>query len=185
MLDLASLPLDLPVPIDDGACNHLSGKPVPGCSLVSTTGGWLNPADIRGWLVIYCYPMTGRPDTALPPGWDAIPGARGCTPQACAFRDHYHELRQLNTQVYGLSTQSSAYQQEAATRLHLPFALLSDAELAFTQALQLPTFETAGMRLNKRVTLLARDGIIEHYFYPVFPPDRSSEQVIAWLRQNC
>lgn len=125
-----------------------------------------------------------HPGIALPAGWDQIPGARGCTPQACSFRDHYRELQQLQTVVFGLSAQASEYQQEAADRLHLPFALLSDAAFEFSDALKLPTFAVEGRRLNKRLTLIARDGIIRHYFYPVFPPDKNSAQVIAWLSAN-
>lgn len=184
MHNLYALPPGLPQPIDDGACVHLLGKALPHCSLQSTQGGQVDPAQIAGWLVIYCYPMTGQPGIALPQGWDQIPGARGCTPQACAFRDHYQELRQLQAQVYGLSVQASEYQQEAANRLHLPFALLSDVAFEFNAALKLPTFEVEGMRLNKRLTLIARDGVIQHYFYPVFPPDKNSEQVITWLSAN-
>lgn len=182
MHSLANLPQDLPAPVDDGACNHLSGKPIPSCKLDSTQGGFVDLAEIKGWLVVYCYPMTGQPHKALPDGWDQIPGARGCTPQSCAFRDHYQELRQFKAHVFGLSTQTTEYQQEAASRLHLPFALLSDAEYQFTDSLALPTFQTGGMRLNKRVTLIALDGLIKKYFYPVFPPDKSTEEVIAWLR---
>lgn len=181
MHNLASLPPDLPMPLDDGACDHLVGLKIPHCNLRSTRNEWIDPATVPGWLVMYCYPMTGQPDVALPPGWDQIPGARGCTPQSCDFRDHHMELQQLGAQVYGLSTQATSYQREAAERLHLPFALLSDVNLDFIDALGLPTFEIAGMRLNKRVTLIVRDGVIEHYFYPVFPPDKNSEQVIKWL----
>lgn len=184
MHKLDMLPPNLPVPVDDGACRHLLGKPLPSCRLSSTQGGWIAPAAITGWLVIYCYPMTGRPELALPAGWDRIPSARGCTPQACSFRDHYQELQGLQAEVFGLSAQASEYQQEAASRLHLPFALLSDAAFAFSDALKLPTFTVEGMRLNKRLTLIARDGIIRHYFYPVFPPDENSTQVIAWLSAN-
>ena len=184
MKNLERLPSDLPVPLDDGGSQHLPGAALPHCQLPSTQGGEVDPAAITGRIVIYCYPMTGRPGQALPQGWDRIPGARGCTPQACGFRDHYAELQQLQVQVFGLSVQSSTYQQEAARRLHLPFALLSDADYEFTDALRLPTFEADGMRLNKRLTLVARNGVIEHCFYPVFPPDRHGEEVIAWLRRQ-
>lgn len=178
------LPKDLPTPADDGACDHLKGSALPAVALMSTGGEMIDPGRIPGWLVIYCYPMTGRPGTALPSGWDAIPGARGCTPQSCGFRDHFAELQQQGAQVYGLSTQSTAYQSEAATRLHLPFALLSDSGYRFTDQLRLPTFEADGMRLNKRVTLIARDGEIRKYFYPVFPPDRNADEVLDWLKTN-
>ena len=181
---LERLPADLPPPLDDGGARHLPGMALPHCQLASTRGGWIDPAAITGRVILYCYPMTGRPGMPLPDGWDEIPGARGCTPQACAFRDHHAELRALGTQVFGLSVQTNDYQQEAAQRLHLPFALLSDAGYEFTDALRLPTFEADGRRLNKRITLIARDGRIEHCFYPVFPPDKSSEQVLDWLRQQ-
>lgn len=176
------LPPGLPVPEDDGACDHLPGRALPAMALPSTDGRLPDLSQHHGWLVLYCYPMTGRPGEPLPDGWDAIPGARGCTPQSCSFRDHHAELRQLGAQVYGLSAQATAYQQEVATRLHLPFALLSDADLGFSDALGLPTFEVAGMRLNKRVTLIARDGVIRKHFYPVFPPDRNIDEVLDWLK---
>jgi peroxiredoxin len=134
--------------------------------------------------VLYLYPRTGHPDRAVPDGWNEIPGARGCTPQSCAFRDHFNELKALGAGVFGLSTQSSEYQQEAARRLHLPFELLSDAELVFAKALRLPTFEVESMTLIKRLTLVIRDGQVEKVFYPVFPPDKNAEEVTRWLAQN-
>ena len=181
---LQILPSNLPQPVDDGACAHLTGMPLPACLLNSTHGGLISPAQVKGWLVIYCYPMTGQPNVALPDGWDSIPGARGCTPQSCGFRDHHAELSALQATVFGLSAQSTTYQQEAAQRLHLPFPLLSDIDYAFTNALQLPTFVAANIRLNKRVTLIAKDGIIQHYFYPVFPPDKNVDEVLSWLKLN-
>ncbi len=175
----------LPVPEDDGAADHLPGGILPALSLQATDGHSIDLLSLAGTTVIYIYPMTGRPDVPLPEGWDMIPGARGCTPQSCAFRDHYAELQDLGVaQLFGLSTQDSAYQQEAAERLHLPFPLLSDEALRFTEALQLPTFEAAGQRLLKRLTLIAEDGRIAKVFYPVFPPDRSAEDVIAWLQSR-
>jgi peroxiredoxin len=182
---LDRLPDDLPRPADDGACDHLPGRAVPAIALASTAGATVDlaaaSADGRR-LVVYAYPMTGRPGVALPDGWDAIPGARGCTPEACAFRDHHAELTGLGVDaVYGLSTQSSAYQQEMAERLHLPFAVLSDADLALTRALDLPTLAVEGMTLIRRLTLVIEDGRIGHVFYPVFPPDRHAEAVVAWL----
>lgn len=177
------LPTDLPVPVDDGACNHLSGLRLPDSTLLSTTGTMVNLAALPGRTVVYCYPRTGQADTPVPAGWDLIPGARGCTPQSCAFRDHYQELQQLHCDVYGLSTQDSDYQREAVARLHLPFPLLSDADLALTKALRLPTFTFDGMTLLKRVTLVIEDGQIIKVFYPVFPPDQNAAEVIAWLSQ--
>jgi peroxiredoxin len=175
------LPNDLPVPEDDGAADHLPGMRLPPISLASTAGEVVDLSALPGRTVVYCYPMTGRPDRSLPTGWDEIPGARGCTPQSCSFRDHHAELRALGASVFGLSTQDTDYQSEAATRLHLPFALLSDADLAFARALGLPTFEVDGMVLLKRLTLVIDEGWIEKVFYPVFPPDKSAEEVVEWL----
>jgi peroxiredoxin len=179
------LPENLPVPIDDGACNHLTGLQLPSVPLLSTSGSLVDLASLPGRTVAYCYPRTGRPDEDLPDGWNLIPGARGCTPQSCAFRDHYQELQQAGaTQVFGVSTQTSSYQQEAVRRLHLPFALLSDVALAFTLALSLPTFEVAGMTLMKRLTLIIDHGRIVKVFYPVFPPDHNATEVLHWLSEH-
>jgi peroxiredoxin len=175
------LPNDLPVPEDDGAADHLPGMRLPPISLASTSGAVVDLTALPGRTVVYCYPMTGKPDRSLPAGWDEIPGARGCTPQSCSFRDHHAELRALGASVFGLSTQDTDYQSEAASRLHLPFALLSDSDLAFAGALDLPTFEVEGMVLLKRLTLIIDEGWIEKVFYPVFPPDRSAEEVVGWL----
>lgn len=182
--DLGTLPQDLPVPQDDGACRHLTGKPMHSYRLQTTDHRVIDFSTVPGWVVLYCYPMTGQPGVALPDGWDAIPGARGCTPQSCGFRDHFAELKSLDVQVYGMSAQSTAYQQEAVDRLHLPFALVSDDGLGLADALGLPTFEVGGARLNKRVTLIVQDGVIRKYFYPVFPPDRNIEDVLDWLNAN-
>lgn len=175
------LPNDLPVPEDDGAADHLPGMRLPSVPLASTSGEIVDLSALPGRTVVYCYPMTGRPDRSLPAGWDEIPGARGCTPQTCSFRDHHAELRSLGACVFGSSTQDTEYQREAATRLHLPFALLSDSDLALAGALGLPTFEVDGMVLLKRLTLVIDEGWIEKVFYPVFPPDRSAEEVVEWL----
>jgi len=178
------LPPNLPVPTDDGACAHLTGMRMPAVELVSTKGRVVKLDELRkGRAIIYCYPMTGVPGKPLPEGWDMIPGARGCTPQSCGFRDHFEELKTLGAEVFGLSTQTSDYQLEMAQRLQLPFEVLSDAELKFCKALRLPTFEADGMTLVKRLTLVIRDGVIEKVFYPVFPPDQSAEQVVRWLRE--
>ena len=180
--NLYALPADLPVPQDDGACNHLTGLRLPQMALASTSGRSVDLSARAGRTVVYIYPRTGRPDEESPPGWNAIPGARGCTPQSCAFRDHYGELQRAGAaRVFGLSAQSPADQREAAQRLHLPFELLSDAGLEFARALKLPTFDVAGMRLIKRITLIARDGVVERVFYPVFPPDRNAGDVLDWL----
>ena len=181
MSDLHTLPEGLPEPTDDGACDHLPGLDLPSVPLTSTSGGEVDLSALTGTTVVYCYPLTGRPDQEPPGGWDEIPGARGCTPQSCAFRDHHAELRDLGARVFGLSTQTSAYQQEAAQRLHLPFPLLSDENLELAGALDLPTFDAEGMTLVKRVTLIVEDGEIRKVFYPVFPPGRNAEEVILWL----
>ena len=178
---LSELPDDLPVPTDDGACDQLTGISFPEISLPSTNGSIISLPEN---FVLYIYPMTGRPDTALPEGWDAIPGARGCTPQSCSFRDHYAELNELNTQVFGLSTQTTEYQLEAKQRLHLPFDLLSDSEFTLKQLLSLPTFKADGNELYKRVTLIIQNNIIHKVFYPVFPPNLNAEEVVKWLQAN-
>ena len=182
--DLMKLPEGLPAPADDGACRHLAGMRVPPLPLPSTRGGRVDLSRLAGRTVVYIYPRTGDPRKEPIPGWDQIPGARGCTPQSCAFRDHHAELTALGAQVYGLSAQGTADQQEAAERLRLPFPLLSDEGLAFARALRLPTFGAAGMTLIKRITLIVRDGAIEKVFYPVFPPDKNAGEVVAWLREN-
>jgi peroxiredoxin len=179
--NIHELPADLPVPIDDGACAHLPGMSVPSVRLESTAGRVIDLSALSGRAVVYCYPRTGRPDVELPAGWNAIPGARGCTPESCAFRDHYNELQSLGAAVFGLSTQESDYQREAAKRLRLPFELLTDADLRFASALRLPTFQVEGMTLIKRLTLIIRRGRIEKVFYPVFPPDTHAAEVVAWL----
>ncbi len=182
--DLYILPEGLPVPADDGASEHLPGMRLPSVTLMSTAGEEVDLSKLSGKTVLYCYPRTGRPGQDLPRGWDEIPGARGCTPQSCSFRDHYGELRALGARVFGLSTQDTEYQREAAGRLHLPFELLSDERLEFAGALNLPTFEADSMTLLKRITLIIDSGRIEKVFYPVFPPDRNAQEVIEWLSRN-
>jgi peroxiredoxin len=182
--NLLDLPADLPVPVDDGACDHLPGMRLPSLALTATDGTTVNLSTLPGRTIVYVYPRTGRPDQPLPTGWDAIPGARGCTPQSCAYRDVAAELGTLGARIFGLSTQDTAYQQEAVARLHLPFSLLSDERLALTTALSLPTFEVDGMTLIKRLTLIVNDGAIETVFSPVFPPDADAANVAAWLRAH-
>jgi peroxiredoxin len=175
----------IPAPVDDGATAHLPGSAIPSLPLPATDGSSVDLARLKGTTVVYAYPMTGQPGVPLPDGWDVLPGARGCTPQSCAFRDHYAELRELGTaHLFGLSTQTIDYQREAAERLHLPFPILSDSELKFARALRLPILQVAGMQLLKRVTLILMDDRIEAVFYPVFPPDRSAIDVIDWLRNR-
>jgi len=181
---LTNLPTNLPEPKDDGAADHLTGMQLPNISLNTTSGESLNLSKLKGYCVIYIYPMTGRPDVALPDNWEAIPGARGCTPQSCSFRDHYQDLQKLNSRVYGLSTQSSDYQNEAKSRLHLPFDLLSDADLKLKSSLSLPTMTVENMELYKRLTLIALDSKIKKVFYPVFPPDKNIDDVMLWLKTS-
>ena len=182
--DPAFLPADIPVPQDDGGARHLPGMKWPDLTLPATSGPAVNVAKLGGRTVVYVYPRTGVPGVDAPPGWDDIPGARGCTPQSCGFRDHFAELRELKVaHLFGLSAQDDAYQREAAERLHLPFPILSDEGLALARLLRLPTFVAAGMTLYKRMALVIDDGVIAKAFYPVFPPDKNAEQVIAWLRQ--
>ena len=181
--DPTVLPPELPVPQDDGATRHLTGMKLPALLLAATDGSSVDLSVLRGRTVIYVYPRTGRPNQNMPDGWDAIPGARGCTPQSCSFRDHFAELKQLGVaQVFGLSTQDSDYQREAVERLHLPFPVLSDDGLKLTRVLNLPTFTVAGMILLKRMVFVIDDGVMTKVFYPVFPPDKSAEEVVAWLR---
>jgi peroxiredoxin len=172
---------NLPVPEDDGAADGLEGSELPPVALTSTAGGSVDLSALPGTTVVYCYPMTGGPDGDVPDGWDDIPGARGCTPQSCAFRDHHAELSGLGARVFGLSTQGTDYQREAARRLRLPYELLSDEGLAFVRGVGLPTFEVEGTVLTKRLTMILKEGRIEKVFYPVFPPDRNAEEVIGWL----
>jgi peroxiredoxin len=179
------LPEDLPSPQDDGAARHLTGMAIPDLALPATDGNAVRLSKLTGRIVVYVYPRTGRPGQALPTGWDSIPGARGCTPQSCGFRDHFAELKSLGvTALFGLSTQDSDYQREAVERLHLPFALLSDAGLQLVRAMRLPVFEVDGMTLIKRMAWVIDDGVLTQVFYPVFPPDKSAEQVIGWLRRS-
>ncbi|GAB2540575.1 hypothetical protein GCM10027167_51800 [Nocardia heshunensis] len=185
-MNLVTLPSDLPEPADDGAAQHLPGLRLPALTLESTSGDGVDLSALpAGRTVLYAYPLTGRPDADVPSGWNEIPGARGCTPEACAFRDHHAELLAAGAAaVFGLSSQDSDYQREVVDRLHLPFAMLSDPELRLAAELSLPTFEAAGLTLYKRLTLIVRDGVIEHVFYPVFPPDRHASEVLRWLDAN-
>ena len=185
--DFRALPPDLPVPVDDGAADHLPGRELPALALASTLGGSVElatAARAAGTLVLYVYPRTGVPGQPSPDGWDAIPGARGCTPQSCAFRDHHAELQALGAEVLGLSAQSPEEQREFAAREHIPFPLLADPDLQLAHALALPTFEAGGASLYKRITLIVRDNTIATAFYPVFPPDRNAAEVLGWLRSS-
>ena len=182
--DPTYLPEDLPIPEDDGGSDHLPGMRLPSVPLMSTAGEPVDLSRLSGRTVVYCYPRTGRPEQDPPRGWDEIPGARGCTPQTCSFRDHHEELRALGARVFGLSTQDTEYQREAIRRLHLPFELLSDERLEFAGALNLPTFEVDSTTLLKRITLIIDSGRIEKVFYPVFPPDKNAQEVIEWLSRN-
>ena len=175
----------IPSPSDDGKASHLVGTTLPELTLQATDGPAVTLSDLRGISVLYVYPMTGRPDRDQPDGWDQIPGARGCTPQSCAFRDHFAALQEWDVKnLYGISTQSRDYQAEAATRLHLPFPLLSDVDQALGTALRLPGMEVEGDHLHKRLTMITEDAVIKKVFYPVFPPDQDAENVINWLRNH-
>ena len=179
------LPANLPRPVDDGAANHLRGMILPRLALRSTAGQMVYLSDPGSLItVVFCYPMTGVPGKALPEGWDMIPGARGCTPQTCAFRDLHREFVDLGARVFGLSTQTTEYQREMVTRLHVPFEILSDNQFALCDALRLPTFEVDGSRLLKRLTLVVEHGQINAVFYPVFPPNQNANEVLQWLRSR-
>ncbi len=184
MTNVYEIPPNLPIPEDDGSTNHLRGLRLPNISLNATDGTTVNFGTIFSRLVIYCYPMTGQPNVALPNGWDQIPGARGCTPQSCSFRDHYRELQALGAGVVGLSVQTTEYQKEMVDRLHLPFPVVSDSDYQFQKALNMPTFIAAGMTLLKRVTLIANDGVIEAVHYPIFPSDSDPGWVIDHLKRH-
>jgi peroxiredoxin len=177
------LPDALPVPQDDGAARHLTGLTLPAVTLRATDGSQVDLSKLAGRTLVYIYPRTGVPGQAPPDGWDAIPGARGCTPQSCSFRDHFAALKDLGVaRVFGLSTQDTDYQREAVERLHLPFPVLSDEGLRLARAIGLPTFDIAGMTLLKRMALVIDDATISKVFYPVFPPDKNAEEVIGWLK---
>ena len=187
MDDYTALPTGLPVPIDDGAADHLPGVPVPDLTFTASDESLVRLSQLpTGRTVLYLYPLTGRPGTDIPEGWDAIPGARGCSTEACDFRDHFDELRAAGVeQVWGLSSQDVGYQAEVVQRLHLPFQMLSDRDFALGDALKLPTFAAAGHpRLYTRITLVVRDGTIEHVFYPIFPPNTHAQRVLEWLRSH-
>ncbi|HSI43021.1 MAG TPA: peroxiredoxin [Methylotenera sp.] len=178
-----SLPAGLPIPVNDGSAKHLEGMVLPDVSLDSTSG-IVKLIALAGTVVIYIYPMSGRPGIPLPDGWDEIPGARGCTPQACDFSDHNEEFSALSATVFGLSSQPSDYQLELKQRLHLPFELLSDSQFALQQAMNLPVFQTSGMQLYKRLTMIVKANIIKKVFYPIFPPDQHAKEVIDWLKSH-
>ena len=180
---LEKLPENLPAPEDNGECDHLEGFKIPEIHLMCTNGSLIDLA-FKNTTVLYCYPMTGRPDVKLPSGWEEIPGARGCTPQSCAFRDINAELKELGSDLYGLSVQDTDYQLEAKNRLGLNFELISDKEFAFSKALKLPFLEVEELVLIKRLTLIIENGIIKKCFYPVFPPDKNPRSVLNWLKSN-
>jgi peroxiredoxin len=189
MSDMATnpnvLPPNIPAPQDDGAARHLAGLRLPDLALPATMGAPVNLSALKGRTVVYVYPRTGVPGQPNPDGWDQIPGARGCTPQSCSFRDHYGELEQAGvSQLFGLSTQDSAYQREVAERIHLPFSVLSDEKLALTKAMRLPTFVAGGMTLLKRMAWVIDDGTMTKVFYPVFPPDKNAAEVLTWLQAS-
>ena len=181
---LRSIPADLPIPVDDGACEHLTNMRMPDVSLWSTDNQEINLSDLSGWNVIFCYPMTGRPGFTIPEGWIQIPGAAGCTPQVCSYRENHDEFRRNGVGIYGISAQTPEAQQEAVNRLKLSYPLLSDVDHSLSSALRLPLFEIEGLKLIKRLTLIIKDGTIKKCFYPVFPPDKNVIEVSAWLLKN-
>lgn len=182
--DLHPFPEGLPAPEDDGACNHLPGLRLPPLPLLSTGGGTVDLSTLPGMTILYIYPMTGRPDVELPPHWDQIPGARGCTVQSLAYRNLHGEFQALGVRVIGLSAQSTADQTEARARLFLPYPLLSDERLHFARSLSLPTFMVEGMTLLKRHTQVIEDGAVKKVFYPVFPPQENAQEVLEWLTSH-
>lgn len=184
MSHATTLPPDLPVPEDDGACDHLPGSAVPDIPLSTTTGERVSLKTATGRHVVFCYPRTAGPNESVPDDWNAIPGARGCTPESCAFRDLYQAFQVQGVDIYGLSAQPSAEQVEVKTRLHLPYPLLSDDDLAFASAMNLPTFQWRDTTCIKRLTLVIRDGVVDHVFYPVFPPNTHASTVLDWLKDH-
>ena len=182
MSNYNTTPDNLPIPQDDGAARHLKGMSLPSIPLMGTHGEQVDVGHLEGWVVIYCYPMTGVPGVPLPSGWDQIPGARGCTPQSNAYKEAYPAFNALGVQVFGLSTQVTTYQQELAERLQLPFPMLSDAQLQFQKALQLPTFVVDEKTLIKRLTMVVNDGVIQQVHYPVFPSDADAAWVLRYLQ---
>jgi peroxiredoxin len=187
LTDFTVLPDNLPVPDDDGAADHLPGMLMPSLTLQSSDGSQVDLAGlVAGRTIVYLYPLTGQPGTELPEGWDSIPGARGCSTEACDFRDHYADLKRAGAdRVFGLSSQSPTHQSELVTRLRLPFTMLSDQHLTLADALKLPTFSAPGHeRLFKRLTLVIQNGQIEHVFYPIFPPSTHAQQVLDWLAHD-
>jgi peroxiredoxin len=176
----------IPAPIDDGGAAHLTGAAIPPIALRATDDTSVDLSELTGRTVVFAYPRTGEPGKiALVDDWDMIPGARGCTPQTCAFRDLFAELKSAGAKhVFGLSTQDNDYQTEMAGRLHLPFPVLSDSDLALTTALKLPVMEVGGQTLIKRMAWIVDDAVITHVFYPVFPPDRNAGDVLAWMKAN-
>ncbi|CAD0081750.1 unnamed protein product [Aureobasidium vineae] len=180
-----TFPSDIPIPTDDGACDHLPGMTIPPLSLPATNDTSIKISSLQSLVIIFCYPRTGAPGETIPDAWNSIPGARGCTPQACSFRDTQREFMTAGVnKIFGLSTQSTAYQQEVKTRLNLPFELLSDEKLDFVEALSLPTIDWEGKKLTKRITLAMVEGKIVKVWYPVFPPDQSAQQVLDWLTEE-
>jgi peroxiredoxin len=176
----------IPAPVDDGGAKHLKGATVPSVALRATDGGSVTLSSLAGRVVLFAYPRTGEPgQIGLVDDWDMIPGARGCTPQTCAFRDLFKDLKEAGAQhVFGISTQDTDYQREMVERLHVPFQVLSDSDLVLTRALNLPTMDVAGLTLIKRMALIIDNGRITHVFYPVFPPDRNAGDVLEWLQAN-
>lgn len=184
MRDLNTLPEGLPVPADDGACDHLCGMSLPAIQLKATSGRSVSLQTLNQPTIIFFYPRTGEPDKPAPADWDLIPGARGCTPQSCGFRDLYREFQQLGYQIFGFSSQDTDYQKEFVQRNHIPFEILSDAQFEFIDYMNLPTFEYEGLRLVKRMAWVIQEGVVQKVFYPIFPPNENASAVLSWLKSR-
>ncbi|VAW52529.1 Alkyl hydroperoxide reductase subunit C-like protein [hydrothermal vent metagenome] len=184
MKDLYQLPEGLPVPVDDGACNHLEGAPFPSMLITVTPHATYDFSKEKGINIIFFYPMIGHPDSLPMTGWNEIPGARGCTPQALSYKNYFRQITKLGVRLFGASSQALKEQNDAIDRLKLPFELINDSSFLLSNALKLPTFQFNEIKMIKRLTLVVVDGVIKKVFYPVFPPNKNVDDVIVWLKEN-